>query len=319
MPVKPPTGWIRHCYRADDIALTIDTPEACFLSEHSDGETIMESGVQSNLHDAAVAPLLSAIALAEQETLLHCVSQWLGKELDWQESAELHASLPIDVTLSRHSASEKVGLSFVAMHSNLPEFPSTLKTQYAAKAHRQRLSVCLSEIALGSADQNRLGPGCCVLLPNTFANSFAVSLFNETYKEGVLNALLNPREHTARPLPTVGAPNNADVELRKKLSDEPECSISTLNNTAQDPQAMNRTVLRFVLDATVEIDVSQWMQFDSSTTDKPDKPPEGVRDAQAFTKLAGQSVRVEQRGMPSRKAKLIRVGDGFAALFDNDW
>ncbi len=337
MPPTAPPGWIRHCYKANDIELIIDVPGAqpppdasqrdCQhgnldnMQDHTPDEARDESlaGEDHSPEALGVASLFSAIALAERDHLLQHVSSWLGCDLNWRLNTAGENSVAIDVTLNSTSdQSQRIGLSFKHAQSTCPEIPPELHSSVRVHAHRQKVRMCVADLVLGESDRQKIGPGCCVLLPNTFSNSFVVSLLEQDGSESIGRAVLDREAHTISPAaasvsPFFGSKTSAPI-------------ASSLKNVQPDTAA-----LRFVLSEDIEIDLPLWNQMNewkqmknmdesnSATLDSNGAlrdPKQAMPIELCIPMLTGQSVSVEQFGAQISEAKLIQVGEGLAVLFD---
>lgn len=230
----------------------------------------------------------AAIALAEQDPLLQYVASWLQQDLEWLP-LDLSQSLAVDVTLSSaDSAKHRIGLSFShGGHVLPPPPPAELDDLVEVREHQKTLSVCLAQLCLSADDQQRLQPGSCIVLPETFKQTTNLDLFDRSSEVPVTQVLLDRGQNLLMQM--------VDGSLSE--------SGSTVQGENLDPIASTtKLTVRVFLQQPVTVDMSS---SDSRIEIEP---------------LVGQVVVVQcsaPDGVAEYEAQLIEVGSGLAAVLES--
>ena len=315
MPATAPAGYKRYLYSASYLATYPDgsltecddvdqSLTLCidFAIDDKSGDKSGEAAEQL-CNDTVKNAFQSAIALAEQDPLLQCVSSWLNQDFDWQpltvkDSQEIETDLAPDiipdVTLySAKSTRHKIGLSFRNNIDCLPIFPAEFGEFVELQRRKQWLSLCLASLQLSDVDVQRLKPGSLVLLPDTFKDQYAVELF--------------------------ATPSGTSVAMARL--DHRNCSLYFADDAMQPAQSTTAeagSTTRIILQQAVSIDLSRLSE--SRNDNRP--VSSDITDALAPTVVSlpamdGQEVLVLQHhsnGVETYRASLLNVGSGLAAV-----
>lgn len=236
--------------------------------------------------DATVNTFCDAIALAAQEPLLQCVANWLDQDFDWRPMTE-HKSLPVDVTLSSaDNALHQIGLSFTESMQALPAFPVELGELVAVQEHKQPLHICLANLNLSLNDQQRLQPGSCIVLPDTFKERNVVTLLSQNRVMPQVSATLEHRK------------NQLNYQITNQITNQR--AESTINDATQSAENAIDQPVRIVLQQSIIVDLSQ-----------------PLNQVVELDSLVGQAVVVQHNGADGARsytAQLMEVGSGLAVL-----
>ncbi len=315
MPVVAPAGYKRYLYSASYIATypdgsVTDFDDVCqsltLCIDYAIGGKGGEAAEQL-CNDTASNSFQSAIALAEQDPLLQCVSSWLNQDFDWQpvpasDSQELEPDLmpeitpdiTPDITLrSAKSTRHRIGLSFRENIDRLPTFPAEYGEIVELQKHKQTVSLCLASLQLSDADVQRLKPGSLVLLPESFKDQCEVELFASPSGTHVALAKLDHRNNNLR---------FADDAMQPTQSAPVETG----------------SVTRVILQQPVSIDVSRLSEsHNAKRSARFGNADALVQTVVSLPVMDGQAVLVQQHhpdGVEAYGASLLRIGSGLAAV-----
>lgn len=269
-----------------------------------DGVNQQPDANQPSPPDSVANGLQAAIALAEQDPLLQYVASWLNQDFEWLPM-QMGASVPLDLTLSSaENADYKIGLSFDHCAQPLPEPPVELDGLVVVQEHKQSLAVCLAQLHLSADDQQRLQPGSCIVLPDTFKDTCIVSLI-DAQSDMILTQVCLERSQNR--LSYID-----DYSTQQPMSAVKEDDTQSL--LAKD------TLTRVVLEEPVSIDLSQWArrtqgavsnEFDSTASTPQPIGLDSLVGLRALVKCDGSA------GVEEYAASLIEVGAGLAVVLDS--
>lgn len=244
--------------------------------------------------DVVTDTFQAAIALAGQDPLLQCVSSWLQQDLDWCP-IPLNTPISVDMTLSSaESAAHKIGLAFGPSAPSLPVFPVELDGIVKIQEHKQSLRVCLAQLPLSEQDRQRVQPGSCIVLPDTFKAGCRVELVDLHTDKPLAHGYLDRSQNQLRTVESVASSGRSAAK---------PSSVVVADGSMQDG------LTRIVLKQPITVDMAQWLGHS-------DEPAAAVQVAS----LVGQAVLVQAHKtdrVEEYNAQLIEVGSGLAVVLES--
>ena len=319
-PESAAQGKIRQLFAADDLTICIDVNN---IAADAAGSNADAAGLQNeSTVPEQLQPLHNAIALAECDEILQCLSSWFDCDFDWQPVYP-GSAVPVNLTLSSKThPTMQLGVSLTAKRlAHLAAMPESWESRVSAITHVQSVMPCIEALSLSEEDTNRLAPGSCLLLPGSFGHRSRVDLYEQNREQVIAQGFLDhqsgvlfARSSLNQTNEAINSAESVDVNAGGESASVAEfVSVDKSSNHQRTKHSIGseECAVRVFLNRTLKIDLAQWQARSEH------HPLVESASAVTLANLNGQRVTALINGNEDTMAgQLVLVAGGLAVVFD---